>query len=102
MRIRFATLALALMLTTLPAWQANAWPSKPPMNLAETQLVHHKPWHKGGPPWLRRSHRGFGDLKGWERGRSSDEMGRRRWREERTFEERVERPRRSYRFDDDF
>ena len=101
MGLHSGTLATALILTTLPVWQASALPAKPFVGVAEIQFVHHKPWHRGGPPWLRRGDRGFGDLYARERGRSWEDMRRPRWQEERRYEDRIERPRRSYRFDDD-
>ncbi len=102
MDLRSVTLAMALILTTLPAWQAGALPAKSVKDFAEPQLVHHKPWHRGGPPWLRRDNRGSGGLDGWERRRSFGDAGRRGLRQDYRYEEWVERPRRSYRFDDDY
>ena len=63
----FRTLAVSLLLATLPAWSAVAWPASTPQTASDPVLIHHKPWHQGGPPWLRRNTPG--KHYGWQRRR---------------------------------
>ena len=92
MRMRSLMLAAPLLLATLPAGTAAAWPNlataSPELASPELLWVHHKPWHQGGPPWLRRKHPG--KIQAWERRRYEES---RRWRGEQRVPDWTDLPR---------
>jgi len=76
---------------------ATARPAKHvPTPTFAVELAHHKPWHKGGPPWLRRDRPAKNQNYVWERQRGwVDQYGR---RGEYRVEEWTERRHREYRY----
>ena len=66
MQIRIYLVVVPLMLTNFLVENAAAWPGQPLQTTAATlEFVHHKPWHRGGPPWLRSWRDGGHPGKGW-------------------------------------